>query len=190
MNQPYVHVNAPYLTLTRARRVFEVQLYKNNARALLSLILSIVNPDWLQNARSVRGLYECISNILDPSPYKSTVKIFSMPLLLSWFCFITMKSYTFMISLLWGVYKQFVGVGWKYYIFSKGRKFITQDKQIKFVCLHVSFCFVLSCLLFFCRDDQINLLAFLFAKHPENTQHTCTGCSYITVYFVDKRGIH
>ena len=38
--------------------MFEVQLYKNNARALLSRILSILNLDWLQHARSVRGVYE------------------------------------------------------------------------------------------------------------------------------------
>ena len=30
-----------------------------NARALLSRILNIVNSDWLQHARSVRGMYEC-----------------------------------------------------------------------------------------------------------------------------------
>ena len=39
--------------------MFGVQLYKNNARALLSRILSILNLDWLQHARSVRGVYEC-----------------------------------------------------------------------------------------------------------------------------------
>ena len=33
--------------------MFGVQLYKNNARALLSRILSILNLDWLQHARSV-----------------------------------------------------------------------------------------------------------------------------------------
>ena len=44
----------------RARKVFGVQLYKNNARALLSRILSILNSDWLQHARSVRGVYECV----------------------------------------------------------------------------------------------------------------------------------
>ena len=43
---------------SRARNVFGVQLYKNNARALLSRIFSIVNSDWLQHARSVRGVYE------------------------------------------------------------------------------------------------------------------------------------
>ena len=61
MNQPYARVNQPYATLTLAsalREMFGVQLYKNNARALLSRILSILNLDWLQHARSVRGVYE------------------------------------------------------------------------------------------------------------------------------------
>ena len=61
MNQPYACVNQPYATLTLAsalREMFGVQLYKNNARALLSRILSILNLDWLQHARSVRGVYE------------------------------------------------------------------------------------------------------------------------------------
>ena len=61
MNQPYARVNQPYamLTLVSAlREMFGVQLYKNNARALLSRILSILNLDWLQHARSVRGVYE------------------------------------------------------------------------------------------------------------------------------------
>ena len=40
------------------REMFGVQLYKNNARALLSRILSILNLDWLQHVRSVRGVYE------------------------------------------------------------------------------------------------------------------------------------
>ena len=63
MNQPYARVNQPYATLTLAsplRQMFGVQLYKNNARALLSRILSILNLDWLQHARSVRGVYECL----------------------------------------------------------------------------------------------------------------------------------
>ena len=63
MNQPYARVNQPYATLTLAsalREMFGVQLYKNNARALLSRILSILNLDWLQHARSVREVYECI----------------------------------------------------------------------------------------------------------------------------------
>ena len=61
MNQPYARVNQPYATLTLAsalREMFGVQLYKNNARALLSRILSILNLDWLQHSRSVRGVYE------------------------------------------------------------------------------------------------------------------------------------
>ena len=43
---------------SRARNVFGAQLYKNNTRALLSHIFSIVNSDWLQHASSVRGGYE------------------------------------------------------------------------------------------------------------------------------------
>ena len=61
MNQAYARVNQPYATLTLAsalREMFGVQLYKNNASALLSRILSILNLDWLQHARSVRGVYE------------------------------------------------------------------------------------------------------------------------------------
>ena len=63
MNQPYARVNQPYATLmleSALREMFGVQLYKNNARALLSRILSILNLDWLQHARSVRGVYESI----------------------------------------------------------------------------------------------------------------------------------
>ena len=37
------------------RNVFRVQLHKNNARALLSRILSIVKSDWLQHMHSVLG---------------------------------------------------------------------------------------------------------------------------------------
>ena len=62
MNQPFARVNQPYATLTLAsalREMFGVQLYKSNARALPSRILSILNLDWLQHARSVRGVYEC-----------------------------------------------------------------------------------------------------------------------------------
>ena len=61
MNQAYARVNQPYATLTLAsalREMFGVQLYKNNARALFSRILSILNLDWLQHARGVRGVYE------------------------------------------------------------------------------------------------------------------------------------
>ena len=60
MNQPYARVNLPYATLTLAsvlREVFGVKLYKNNAHAPLSLIVSILNSDWLQYVRSVRGVY-------------------------------------------------------------------------------------------------------------------------------------
>ena len=66
MNQPYARVYQPYATLKLAsalREMFGVQLYKNNARALLSRILSILNLDWLQHARSVCGVYEiCVSH--------------------------------------------------------------------------------------------------------------------------------
>ena len=57
MNQPY----AMFTLASALREMFEVQLYKNNAHTLLSRILSILNLDWLQHARSVRGVYEiCI----------------------------------------------------------------------------------------------------------------------------------
>ena len=70
MNQPYARVKQPYAALTLAsalREMFGVQLYKNNARALLSRILSILNLDWLQHARSVRGVYE--SFLTHPEQY-------------------------------------------------------------------------------------------------------------------------
>ena len=68
MNQPFARVNQPYATLMLAsalREMFGVQFYKNNARALLLRILSILNLDWLQHARSVRGVYEYM--IMDAS---------------------------------------------------------------------------------------------------------------------------
>ena len=67
MNQPYARVNQPYATLTLAsalREMFGVKLYKNNARALLSRISSILNLDWLQHARTVLGVYECYISYL------------------------------------------------------------------------------------------------------------------------------
>ena len=42
-----------------------MQLYKNNAHALLSHILSILDSDWLQYARSVRGVHEYLINDQD-----------------------------------------------------------------------------------------------------------------------------
>ena len=72
MNQPYTRVNQPYVTLTLAsalREMFGVQLYKNNACALLSCILSILNLDWLQHSRSVRGVYEMIIQHGKGSPF-------------------------------------------------------------------------------------------------------------------------
>ena len=65
MKQPFARVNQHYATLMLAsplREMFGVQLYKNNARALLSRILSILTLDWLQHARSVRGVYELDNN--------------------------------------------------------------------------------------------------------------------------------
>ena len=58
-------MSQPYATLTLAsalRKMFGVQLYKNNARALLSHILSILNSDWLQHARSIRGVNNKLIN--------------------------------------------------------------------------------------------------------------------------------
>ena len=80
MNQPYARVNQPYATHTLAsapREMFGVQLYKNNARALLSRILSILNSDWLQHARSVRGVYELpvILNVLNSFTFNSMVTL-------------------------------------------------------------------------------------------------------------------
>ena len=67
-------MNQPYATLTLAsalREMFGVQLYKNNARTLLSRILSILNLDWLQHARSGRGVYECwLENFDKPNKRK------------------------------------------------------------------------------------------------------------------------
>ena len=40
------------------RKVFRVQLYKKNARSLLSRNLTIVSSNWLQHSCSVRELYE------------------------------------------------------------------------------------------------------------------------------------
>ena len=67
MNQPYAHVNQPYATLTLAsalREMFGVQLYKNNARALLSRILSILNLDWLQHVYAECMNYRLITAYL------------------------------------------------------------------------------------------------------------------------------
>ena len=57
MNQPYTSVNHPFASALC--EVF-VQVYKNDARALLLHSLSIVNSDWLQHARSIWGVYEHI----------------------------------------------------------------------------------------------------------------------------------
>ena len=65
-------MNQPYATLTLAsalREMFGVQMYKNNARALLLRILSILNLDWLQHARSVRGVYEVFLMQHEPAEF-------------------------------------------------------------------------------------------------------------------------
>ena len=80
MNQPYARVNQPYATLTLApelREMFGVQLYKNNALALLSHISSILNLDWLQHVRSVRGVYEY--QIIDLGlPFQNSIHVHLM----------------------------------------------------------------------------------------------------------------
>ena len=85
MNQPYARVNQPYATLTLAsalREMFGVQLYKNNARALLSRILSILNLDWLQHARSVRGVYEYL--LLHTWNFRQNMEIWTPMLYTTW----------------------------------------------------------------------------------------------------------
>ena len=57
MNQSYARVNAPYAT----RKVFGVQLYKNNARALLSRTVILPSSDWLQHMCVVYT--ECMNTI-------------------------------------------------------------------------------------------------------------------------------
>ena len=52
------------------REMFGVQLYKNNARALLLRILSILNLDWLQHASSVHGVYECLVFYMHSAKWK------------------------------------------------------------------------------------------------------------------------
>ena len=55
LRDAHAHVSITFTSVLC--EVFGVQLYKNNARALLSCILSIPNSDWLQHARSVPGVY-------------------------------------------------------------------------------------------------------------------------------------
>ena len=57
MNQPYAPRMHPTLC-SHARKIFGVKLYKNNARALLSRILSTLNPDWLQLVQSIREVFK------------------------------------------------------------------------------------------------------------------------------------
>ena len=54
-----------HMLRSRTGKVFQVQMYKNNARALLSCILCILNSDWLWHACSVHGVYECYLRIKD-----------------------------------------------------------------------------------------------------------------------------
>ena len=61
VNESILHVHEFKFTLTLTK-VFQVQLFKNNVRALLLRILSILNSDWLQLARSVSGVYEWLRN--------------------------------------------------------------------------------------------------------------------------------
>ena len=58
MNKSYTTVNAPYAYAHALVRCSECNFTKNDARALLSRILSIVCSDGLQHARSLRGVYE------------------------------------------------------------------------------------------------------------------------------------
>ena len=81
MNQSYARVTAPYTM----RKVFGVQLYKNNARALLSRILCILNSDCLQHARSIRGVYEYFIVQL-PTSAMSTMKDYILQELIVLYC--------------------------------------------------------------------------------------------------------
>ena len=62
---PNARVNQPYATfmlVSALCEVFVVQLYKNNARALLLHILDILNSDWLQHVYSVQRVHEVTLN--------------------------------------------------------------------------------------------------------------------------------
>ena len=84
------------LTLTSAlREMFGVQLYKNNARALLLRILSILNLDWLQHVCSVRGVYEM--SIFD-------ICFASVNFLLSMFCNSVTMRHVFKTSEMYQIY--------------------------------------------------------------------------------------
>ena len=56
------------MLVSALREMLGVQLYKNNACALLSRIMSILNLDWLQRAPSVRGVYELFLRYIIPFP--------------------------------------------------------------------------------------------------------------------------
>ena len=63
MNQCTLNACECTLRYAQARKVFEVQLYKNNVRTLLLRILSILNSDWLPC--SVRAVYESAIFVYD-----------------------------------------------------------------------------------------------------------------------------
>ena len=58
MNQSYVRVNAPYAYAHARVMCSECNCTKIMHARYFSRILSIVNSDWLQHGRSVRGVYE------------------------------------------------------------------------------------------------------------------------------------
>ena len=60
MNQSYTRIWMRQMLRSRARKVLGVQLYKNNAQALLQRILSTLNSDWLQHALKVCSYYNAM----------------------------------------------------------------------------------------------------------------------------------
>ena len=59
VNESILRARECFLHLqSRVQKVLGVQLYNNNARALLLRIFSILNSNWLQHARSVREMYD------------------------------------------------------------------------------------------------------------------------------------
>ena len=80
-------------------------MYKNNARALLSRILSIVNSDWMQHASSVCGVYEYVIKGL-ATFYYVYLLIFSFLfywLILIWFDLILVYTYILLIHVKKGI---------------------------------------------------------------------------------------
>ena len=58
VNESILHERECTIRYAHVRKVFQVQLYKNEARALLSLILCILNSDWLRHTRGECGVYD------------------------------------------------------------------------------------------------------------------------------------